>query len=120
MSVINPFDDINDKLDQIQKSLIAWFSRQEDQAKNQQPRTYSEDFLTLPEVAVILKKPIGTIRRYVHYRGLPAKRLGKPYLVKRQDLKTWLEKWQAEENPPATPPKDGYSKMLEHRKRYAK
>lgn len=119
MSVVNPFDQINEKLDQIQKCMIAWFSKQESPTKPQSDRTYSEDFLTLPEVAAILKKPIGTIRRYVHFRGLPAKRLGKPYLIKKQDLAAWLENWQREK-PHATTKKAGYTQMLEHRQRYSK
>jgi excisionase family DNA binding protein len=119
MSVVNPFDQINEKLDQIQKCMIAWFSKQENIVQPQSDRTYSEDFLTLPEVAAILKKPIGTIRRYVHFRGLPAKRLGKPYLIKKQDLAVWLENWQLEK-PDNGVKKDGYAQMLEHRQRYSK
>ncbi len=118
MSVNNPFEQINERLDQIQKSLIAWFSKQESN-KNQQERTYSADFLTLPEVAIILKKPIGTVRGYIHSRGLPARRLGKPYLVRKDDFTEWLSEWQAAETQTALPT-DGYSRMLEHRKKYSK
>ncbi|MFT4156185.1 helix-turn-helix domain-containing protein [Parafilimonas sp.] len=97
MSVSNPFEQINERLDQIQKSLIAWFSKQENREK-QPDRTYSADFLTLPEVAIILKKPIGTVRGYIHSRGLPAKRLGKPYLVRKDDFTEWHSKWQGVHN----------------------
>lgn len=118
MSVNNPFEQINERLDQIQKSLIAWFSKQENREK-QPDRTYSADFLTLPEVAIILKKPIGTVRAYIHSRGLPAKRLGKPYLVRKDDFTEWLSEWQATETQNDLPA-DGYSRMLEHRKKYSK
>lgn len=118
MSADNPFEQINERLDQIQKYLIAWFSKQENNDR-QPDRTYSDDFLTLPEVAIILKKPIGTVRGYIHSRGLPAKRLGKPYLVRKDDFTQWLSEWQSAETE-VDLTADGYSRMLEHRKKYSK
>jgi excisionase family DNA binding protein len=54
-----------------------------------------KDFLTVKEVAKILKKHPGTVRRWIRERKLPAKKLGGKYgiyLVARSDVLEFMIK----------------------------
>lgn len=117
MATLNPFDIIMDKLDKLQTTINDYVTVQQKEEK--QPNT-ENDFLTLPDIAIILKKPIGTIRGYVHTKGLPARKMGKGYLINKLEFNKWLARWQAEHPQKAIIPSAGYTQMLEHRRKYAK
>lgn len=117
-TTINPFDVIIEKLDQLQICVNDVMKQTEE--KEQPQRVYSEDFLTLPEVAIILKKPVGTVRGYVHSKGMPAKKMGKAYLIKKLEFNKWLAQWLAENPKEEVVPSAGYTQMLEHRRKYAR
>lgn len=119
MTTNNPFEIIFDKLEKIERSQIIIANRlsekEEEERKEQENKNA---FLTLPDVARILQKPVGTVRSYIHSRGLPAKRMGKGYLIYRNDLEKWLGEWMKQEK--TCEENSAYSNMLEIRKRYRK
>lgn len=126
MNSTNPFDILFNKLDKIEQSQIIIANRlMEKVAAERKAQDKQSTFLTLPDVAKILQKPVGTVRSYIHSRGLPAKRMGKSYLIHREELDKWLTQWmQQEENLKASSEnesdEDGYKRMLQIRKRYQK
>ncbi len=111
MQLINPFDLILARLDQLQTSVNTL----SDSSQNNPRQTTldPERLLALPEAAEIVRKPVGTVRYYIHHRNLPATKIGKSYLVKLGELMNWVESQKSAET--ATT-----DKMLANRKRYAK
>ena len=118
MHLENPFELIINKLDKLQTTVNDYVTVQQ---KDTKPVSGQEnDFLTLPEIAIILKKPVGTVRGYVHSKGLPAKKMGKGYLINKPEFNKWLARWQAENPQDEIIPSAGYNKMLEHRRKYGR
>src|SRR2546423_12518597 len=112
MQTSNPFELIISRLDQLQLTVNTL-------ADNQKPAATEvfnpERLLDLTEAAQILRKPVGTVRYYIHNRNLPAMKVGKSYLIKLQALLEWVNEFETKE-----PVKDVSSAMLMNRKRYRK
>jgi excisionase family DNA binding protein len=115
MQTNNPFELILNKLEQIQTTvdIISVNSP----AQNLPTPIDPDRIINLPEAAKILCKPVGTVRGYIHSRKLPARLVGKSYLIKYQELITWFENYQAYETESK---KSATSLMMENRKRYRK
>jgi len=113
MQTNNPFDLILSKLDQLQTTVNGLA---ENSPKPPSPALPSpERLLDLTEAAQVVRRPVGTVRYYIHHRGLPATKIGKGYLVKLGELLAWVEEFnQAGGN---SGPLD---RMREHRNRYKK
>jgi len=113
MQTINPFELILSKLDMLQASVEGLA---ENMQKSDDPSLSSSDqLLDLPEAAKIVKRPVGTVRYYIHHRGLPATRIGKGYLVKLGELLAWVEEFTKAGKKP-----EPMERMFENRKRYKK
>ncbi len=113
MQTNNPFELILSRLDQLQSTVNSL-------ADNNQKPTGTDIFnperlLDLTEAAQIVRKPVGTVRHYIHHRNLPAMKVGKSYLIKLQALLDWVNEFNKKE-----PVKDASDPMLENRKRYRK
>ena len=114
MQTINPFDLILSRLEQLQ-SAINVLSENAD--KSPTLATPDKDrLLDLAEAAEVVRKPIGTVRHYIHHRNLPAIKIGKSYLIKLEELLVWVNGFQDKKAPEET----SMDKMLANRKRYAK
>ena len=113
MQTINPFELILSRLDQLQSTVNSLADN------NQKPATTDlinpERLMDLTEAAQIVRKPVGTVRYYIHHRNLPAMKVGKSYLVRLQALLDWVNEFNNKE-----PVKDVPDPMLENRKRYRK
>lgn len=72
--------------------------------------------LDLTEAAQIVRKPVGTVRHYIHQRSLPATKVGKSYLIKLDELLKWVDDFNKK---PETS-ESMFDAMLENRKRYRK
>jgi excisionase family DNA binding protein len=113
MQTSNPFELIISRLDQLQVTVNNLTDTGQ---KQPTPEIFNpERLLDLPEAAQILRKPVGTVRYYIHNRNLPAMKVGKSYLVKLQALQDWVNEFVKKE-----PDKDPLSPMLLNRKRYKK
>lgn len=111
MQTINPFELILTKIEQLQTTVNTL---SENSKKTMKPPNYSPDrLLDLIEAAGILRKPVGTIRYYIHHRNLPAIKVGKSYVVKLSALLSWVEEFNDKAAVPENP-------MLANRKRYRK
>lgn len=113
MQTSNPFELILSKLDLLQNTVNGL-------AENKQTSTSSnfaspDRLLDLAEAAQIVRRPIGTVRYYIHHRNLPATKVGKGYLVKLGELQAWVEEFAKENGKPGA-----IEQMLENRKRYKK
>ena len=111
MQTNNPFDLILSRLDQLQTTV----NMMTDHSKNGPVPAVAnpERLLDLTEAAEIVRKPVGTVRYYIHHRNLPATKIGKSYLVKLAELLKWVEGQK--------PVKvNSADRMLENRKRYRK
>ena len=115
MQTNNPFELILNKLEQIQTTVDIISVN----SPGQTPSTPTDPdrIIDLPEAAKILCKPVGTVRGYIHSRSLPARLVGKSYLIKYQELIKWFENYQAYETENK---KTASSLMMENRKRYRK
>ncbi|MDQ2862502.1 MAG: helix-turn-helix domain-containing protein [Bacteroidota bacterium] len=115
MQTNNPFELILNKLEQIQTTvdIISVNSPGQNPAPTDPDR-----IIDLPEAAKILCKPVGTVRGYIHSRKLPARLVGKSYLIKYQELIKWFENYQAAYETESK--KSATSLMMENRKRYSK
>jgi excisionase family DNA binding protein len=113
MPTNNPFDLILSKLDQLQ-TIVNGLA--ENAQKNNSPAIPSpERLLDLTEAAQVVRRPVGTVRYYIHSRGLPATKIGKGYLVKMGELLAWVEEFNK------TGEKGGpVDRMRENRKRHKK
>jgi excisionase family DNA binding protein len=116
MQTNNPFELILNKLEQIQTTVDIISVN----SPGQNPSTPIDPhrIIDLPEAAKILCKPVGTVRGYIHSRDLPAKLVGKSYLIKHQELIKWFENFQAACETESK--KTATSLMMENRKRYRK
>lgn len=113
MQTNNPFDAIISRLDQLQ---IAVNNLADNAVRSTSPALSSpERLLDLAEAAQIVRRPIGTVRYYIHHRNLPATRIGKGYLVKLCELLAWVEEFNKSEKPVGP-----IDRMREHRNRYKK
>ncbi|HVU93715.1 MAG TPA: helix-turn-helix domain-containing protein [Puia sp.] len=113
MQTNNPFDLILSKLDQLQTAVNGLA---ENTQKPSSPALSSpERLLDLGEAAQIVRRPVGTVRYYIHHRGLPATKIGKGYLVKFGELLAWVEEFNK-----AGEKADPLDRMRENRKRYKK
>jgi len=109
----NPFDLILSRLDQLQ---IAVNNLTDSIIKPNSPTFSSpERLLDLTEAAQIVRRPVGTVRYYIHHRNLPATRIGKGYLVKLGELLAWVDEFN--KSGKVAGPVD---RMREHRNRYKK
>lgn len=116
MQTSNPFELILNKLEQIQTTvdIISVNSPSQNLSTPADP----DRIIDLPEAAKILCKPVGTVRGYIHSRNLPARLVGKSYLIIYKELIKWFENYQAAyetENK-----KTATGKMMESRNRYRK
>ncbi len=113
MQTSNPFELIMLRLDQLQLTVNTL----SDTSQKHSPTEIlnPERLLDLPEVAQVLRKPVGTIRYYIHNRNLPAMKVGKCYLIKLQALHEWVNEFTRKETV-----KDVSNPMQLNRKRYRK
>src|SRR5438132_4209738 len=113
MQTTNPFELIISRLDQLQVTVnnLADTSQKPAATDALNP----ERLLDLTEAAQIVRKPLGTVRYYIHNRNLPAMKVGKSYLIILQALLEWVNEFETKEQA-----KDVSSPMLINRKRYRK
>lgn len=114
MQTNNPFELILTKIEQLQTTVntLSENARKPAPKQNDNP----DRLLDLPEVADMLRKPLATVRYYIHHRNLPAIKVGKSYVVKLSALLSWVEEFNGERKTPA----DSIDPMLANRKRYRK
>ncbi len=113
MQTINPFELILSRLDQLQSTVNTLADSNQKQATTD--LINPERLLDLTEAAQVVRKPVGTVRYYIHHRNLPAMKVGKSYLIKLQALLDWVNEFNKKE-----PVKNVSDPMLENRKRYGK
>jgi excisionase family DNA binding protein len=114
MQTVNPFELIIMRLEQLQLSVDNIQRRTLEEASK---RTADpERLLDLTEAAEIVRKPVGTVRHYIHHRNLPATKIGKSYLIKLNELLSWVDDF----NKKAATSESVSNRMLENRKRYRK
>ena len=112
----NPFEQILFKLEQIERTLIISANTQ----KQVVPEPLDPNrMIDLPEAAKLLRKPVGTVRGYIHSRNLPATLVGKSYLIKYNELFEWLQNIQTPK-PEKPPSATATTKMRETRQRFRK
>jgi excisionase family DNA binding protein len=113
MQTNNPFELILSKLELLQTTVdgIA------DATQKPSPKSAigTERLLDLAEAAEIVRRPVGTVRYYIHHRNLPATKIGKGYLIKLGELLAWVEEFHK-----TTEKTDPMARMRENRKRYKK
>jgi excisionase family DNA binding protein len=51
-----------------------------------------DEFLNTEDIARVLKKNVATIQRWCREGELPAAKLGRTYMVRKQDFETWYSK----------------------------
>ncbi len=99
MAIINPFDLIISKIDVLQACVNGL------RENNKKPIVIQPEdpdrLLNLVEAANVLRKPVGTVRYYIHHKSLPAIKVGKGYVVKHSALMAWVNEFQVgpNENP---------------------
>ena len=114
MQTTNPFELIISRLDELQTSVNSISERAQKEATKQ--TADPERLLDLTEAAQIVRKPVGTVRHYIHHRNLPATKIGKSYLIKLNALLNWVDEFNKKDQPKETV----CHRMLEMRKRYKK
>jgi excisionase family DNA binding protein len=114
MQTANPFELILSKLDQLQTTVnnLADNTHKPDGARKADP----ERLLDLSEAAEIVRRPIGTVRYYIHNRNLPATKVGKGYLIKLSELLQWFDEFRKKQSTG----KDLLGPMMQNRKKYRK
>jgi excisionase family DNA binding protein len=115
MQTTNPFDLILSRLEQLQ-STVNVLSENAQKISLPLPPADPERLLDLSEAAEVMRKPVGTVRHYIHHRNLPAIKIGKSYLIQLNELLNWVNRFKDGEEPL----KISTDPMLENRKRYAK
>jgi len=92
MTIINPFDLIISKIDVLQACVNGL------RENNKKPIVIKPEdpdrLLNLVEAANALRKPVGTVRYYIHHKSLPAIKVGKGYVVKHSALMAWVNEFQ--------------------------
>ena len=114
MQTTNPFELIISRLDDLQTSVNIITDRTQKETTKQ--TADPERLLDLTEAAQIVRKPVGTVRHYIHHRNLPATKIGKSYLIKLNELLSWVDDFTKKHEAKET----AADKMLEIRKRYKK
>lgn len=114
MQTTNPFDMIIERLEVLQSTVNLLSDNA--QRTTSAPKNDPERLLDLPEAAAIVRKPVGTVRYYIHHRNLPATKIGKSYLIKLRELLNWINQFDGVSNKK----KDPIQAMIDHRKRYQK
>ena len=114
MQTNNPFDLILSRLDQLQTTVNTLSENA--QKSSAIPATNPDRLLDLSEAAEVMRKPVGTVRHYIHHRQLPAIRVGKSYLIKLNELLDWINRFKEADVKESA----GLNPMLANRKRYAK
>jgi len=114
MQTTNPFELIISRLDELQSTVNTISDRA--QKETAKPPADSERLLDITEAAQIVRKPVRTVRHYIHHRNLPATKIGKSYLIKLNELLTWVDDFTKKDESVETPS----DRMLEIRKRYRK
>jgi excisionase family DNA binding protein len=114
MQTPNPFELILSRLDQLQVSIDIISVRTN--KESMKPAADPSRLLDLTEAAQIVRKPVGTVRHYIHSRGLPATKVGKSYLIKLSELLSWVDEF----NKKADTNDVVRNRMLENRIRYRK
>ena len=68
--------------------------------KNSQVKKYEDFplFLNAEMVAKVLGVSISSACELMHEKGFPSVRIGKRYIVPREDLKVWIERKMKKEN----------------------
>lgn len=92
MQTTNPFDVIMERLELLQSSVNLLSANA--QKTSTPPKSDPERLLDLPEAAAIVRKPVGTVRYYIHHRNLPATKIGKSYLIKLGELLNWVNQFE--------------------------
>ncbi|HEU0227754.1 MAG TPA: helix-turn-helix domain-containing protein [Arachidicoccus soli] len=119
MQTSNPFELILDKLERLQTTVDIMSINAA--VKKKQPVPLDPNrIIDLPEAAKILCKPVGTVRGYIHSRSLPAKLVGKSYLIKYSELMQWFETFQSNACTDANEADSATAKMLALHNRYKK
>jgi excisionase family DNA binding protein len=113
MQTTNPFEIILSRLDELQLSINSISAKA---TKESTKPTDPERLLDLTEAAQIVRKPVGTVRHYIHHRSLPATKIGKSYLIKLSELLSWVDEFNKK---PETEDLAS-NRMFEIRKRYRK
>ena len=113
MQTTNPFELILSRLDQLQLSVN--YLTDKTQKQSTKPTEDPDRLLDLTEAAQIVRKPVGTVRHYIHSRNLPATKIGKSYLIKFAELLKWVDEFKKDTGKPEVS-----ARMLENRKRYCK
>jgi excisionase family DNA binding protein len=113
MQTTNPFEIILSRLDELQVSINSISAKA---ARESTKPANPERLLDLTEAAQIVRKPVGTVRHYIHHRNLPATKIGKSYLIKLGELLSWVDEFNKKPEIEDTP----FNRMLENRKRYRK
>ena len=116
MQTNNPFELIISRLDQLQSSLNLLSIKTEKSLENQKGIIDPDKLLDLSEAAILIRKPVGTVRHYIHHRNLPATKIGKSFLIKKQELLDWFNKISQAIDKKET----AMDRMLVNRKRYGK
>lgn len=88
MQTNNPFELIISRLDELQSTVNNISARA--QKETSKPPVDPERLLDLTEAAQIVRKPVGTVRHYIHHRNLPATKIGKSYLIKLNELLMYI------------------------------
>ena len=114
MQTTHPFEIILSRLDELQSSLEGVLNNAQKEAAK--TTTNSERLLDLTEAAQIVRKPVGTVRHYIHHRSLPATKIGKSYLIKLPELLIWVDDFQKKDKPKETVTE----RMMAIRQRYKK
>ena len=95
MQYNNPFELILEKLEKFQTTVNIMSVNTA--IRKKQPEVPDPNrIINLPEAAKILCKPVATVRSYIHSRGLPAKLVGKSYLIKYSQLMEWFESFSVD------------------------
>ena len=54
--------------------------------------TNEKEFLNLSETALFLRRSLNTVRKWVANGDIPAKKIGRCYIVSKDALRDWLKK----------------------------
>ena len=79
----NPFESIEKRLESIEQLLVQFTPLLEEESKPEN--------CTVREASIILKVSEQSIHNYIKKGHLPAKKIGRAYLIKRSDIDSSLE-----------------------------
>lgn len=97
MQTTNPFELIISRLDELQSTVNTISDRAQKETAKQ--TADPGRLLDLTEAAQIVRKPVGTVRHYIHHRNLPATKIGKSYLIKLHELLSWVDEFNKKDQP---------------------